>query len=91
MKAIATFLAAAAATLVSASAFAADSSDRTSMPTNCSDRNANCVIQDGPPRGRQGVDPSATTRPSGPPGNTAGNPSSKSGDSKSGNNPSTSR
>ena len=90
MKSIATFIAA-AATLISASAFAADSSERTSMPTNCSDRNANCVIQDGPPRGRRGVEQSATTQPSGSGGSNTGSTSSKAGESKSGSNPSTSR
>ena len=85
MKTIPALVAATAAALITASAIAADSSDRTSMPNNCSDRSANCVIQDGPPRGRRGVDPSTTTQPSGSTSSNAGNSSSsKSGESKSG-------
>lgn len=87
MKTLATLLAATAATLITGSTFAADSSDRTSMPNNCSDRSANCVIQDGPPRNRRGVDTSTTTQPSGSTASTSSSNSSgsKSGDSKSGN------
>jgi hypothetical protein len=85
MKTIATLLAAAAATLVTASALAADSSERTSMPTNCSERNANCVIQDGPPRARRGGETTTTTPP---PGAGSSNPADtargRGGDSKAG-------
>jgi hypothetical protein len=81
-----TMIAAAAATLMTGGAFAADSTDRTSMPNNCSDRNANCVIQDGPPRGRGRALDTPTTRPSAPPGtsNSSGTPSSKGGNAPSG-------
>jgi hypothetical protein len=47
-------LAAAAAAVFWSGAFAADSNERTSMPESCTDRSANCVIQDGPPRNRRG-------------------------------------
>ena len=56
----------AAAALVagaSAVALAADSGDRTSMPNSCSERDANCVIQDGAPRRRGGAADGATGRP----------------------------
>ena len=88
MKMLVTLIAAAAATLISGHIFAADSTDRTSMPNNCSDRNANCVIQDGPPRGRGRALDQPTTTPSTPPttntspgstGSTGGNSQSKSG------------
>ena len=86
MKTIVTLIAAAAATLITGSVFAADSSDRTSMPNNCSDRNANCVIQDGPPRNRRGGETGTTTQPTGPTSSNTGSGSgSKSGESKSGN------
>ena len=45
-----------ASALFTSAALAADSSDRTSMPSSCSDRDANCVIKDGPPR-RRGAPP----------------------------------
>ena len=37
------------------SSAATDPRDRTSMPSNCSDRDVNCVINDGPPRKRSAV------------------------------------
>jgi hypothetical protein len=64
MKMIAAVLAA-AATLWASGAFAADSGDRTSMPESCSDRSANCVIQDGPPRRRGGEAATNSTPPAG--------------------------
>lgn len=88
MKMLATMIAAAAATLISGHVLAADSTDRTSMPNNCADRNANCVIQDGPPRGRRGVDSTNTARPAAPAksdnSSTSATGSSKSGDSRTG-------
>ena len=85
MKTIPMLLAAAAATLITGSALAADNSDRTSMPTNCSDRSANCVIQDGPPRGRRGGETTTTPQPSAPAGGNAGdNARGKGGEAKGG-------
>ena len=54
MKTTFALLAATAATVFWTGAFAADSNERTSMPESCTDRSANCVIQDGPPRNRRG-------------------------------------
>lgn len=87
MKTIPALIAAAAATLLTSSAFAADSSERTSMPDSCSDRDANCVIQDGPARRHKGVDNSSTTPPANATSRNSSNTSganSKSGGSKSG-------
>ena len=40
-----------AAVLAAPASFAADSTERTTMPEKCSERDANCVVQDGaPPR-----------------------------------------
>ena len=44
----------AGAALMTSAAFGADSSDRTSPPAGCSERDVNCVVQDGPPRRRGG-------------------------------------
>ena len=85
MKMLTMLIAAAAATLVSGHVFAADSTDRTSMPNNCSDRNANCVIQDGPPRGRGRALDQPTTTPSAPPATSGG---SRTAGSKGGTSPS---
>jgi hypothetical protein len=54
MKTTFALLAATAAAVFWTGAFAADSNERTSMPESCTDRSANCVIQDGPPRNRRG-------------------------------------
>ncbi len=65
MKMIAAILGAAGATLLASGALAADSGDRTSMPSACSDRGVNCVIQDGPPRRRGGEAATSTQPPAG--------------------------
>ena len=86
MKVLTTMIAAAAATLITGHVLAADSTERTSMPNNCSDRNANCVIQDGPPRGRRGVESANTAPPATPARSDSSSTTggSKSGDSKTG-------
>lgn len=56
MKTIVSLTALIGATLLATAALAANSEDRTSMPENCTDRNVNCVINDGPPR-RRGQQP----------------------------------
>jgi hypothetical protein len=70
MKTAAAIFGALAVTFFAGTAFAADSSDRTSMPSSCSERDANCVIQDGPPRRRNGT-LIETTPPTGRKGTTA--------------------
>lgn len=64
MKMTTSILGAFAATLLAGAACAASSEDRTSMPSSCSDRDANCVIQDGAPRRRGGEQTTTTTPPS---------------------------
>jgi hypothetical protein len=66
MKVSTSILAACAASLLTSISFAADSGERTSMPSSCSERDANCIIQDGPPRRRTGEAPPTTTAPSAP-------------------------
>ena len=52
MKGTASIFAACAAALLTNAAFAADSTDRTTMPQRCAERDANCVMPDGPPHRR---------------------------------------
>ena len=71
MKPIVPTLAATALWLVAGAAFAADSGERTSMPQSCSERDVNCVIQDGPAMNRRGQlvePPPAVDGKGGPPG-----------------------
>lgn len=62
VKAIA--LALASCAFVAATAFAADPTDRTTMPEACTDRGVNCVIDDGAPRRRGQVAPTTPLPPS---------------------------
>ena len=78
MNPIAPVLVAAALCLFTGPAFAADSGARTTMPQSCSERDVNCVIQDGPARNRRGqlVEP--------PPPDAKSGTSGKSGNTKPG-------
>jgi len=70
MKTFASLVFLAAGLLIASAAPAASSDDRTSMPSNCSERDVNCVINDGPPRRRRGSDapPEKDKRGNTPPG-----------------------
>lgn len=78
MKPIPQIFAVAALWLFTGPAFAADSGARTTMPKSCSERDVNCVIQDGPARNSRGqlVEP--------PPADAKGGASGKSGNTKPG-------
>jgi hypothetical protein len=76
MKTTAAIFGALAATFFAGAAFAADSGERTTMPSSCSDRDTNCVIQDGPPRRRGGA-ATEITPPTGSSSQGSTNPSSK--------------
>ena len=84
MKPAAVIFSALAVTFFAGAAFAADSSDRTTMPSSCSERDANCVIQDGPARRRNGtlIEPPPPTSSQGTPAQTSKPGTSKPVDSR---------